>query len=393
MNGSRMSLRLYPLLRRIRKTHSPKFSTAVETKDEQISSAQVCSFRTTENNPANHSVDHFARLYTVSSDTQQQIFQHGGFPPVFRQQITTFQDCSLLIRQPALEILTYLNQADYTRPVNKYVIYGKHGTGKSLTLAHVIHYAFVQKFVLLHIHWAAHWFKDVKEVAPSALTPGCIDLPIDAGLWLRTFKAQNLQLLSQLDLKTTEDYVWNQREMLSKGAPLLELIDFGINRVKFACGAVNGLLNELKRASIAGKCKTMVLIDGFNAFTSSYTRIKDDNKVMMLPKQVTLARPFYDMTKDDWCNGAVVLTVDTLANKERRESHLPRYLLGKEGFEHLDPFLPILTDDYTVAEFETIVEYYKERKWIRNITPSGQRELELITHKNPLGVVEQCKFL
>lgn len=103
--------------------------------------------------------------------------------------------------------------------------------------------------------------------------------------------------------------------MTSQGTPILEFIDFGINRMKYACGVVDALIRELKFASTAGKCKTMVIIDGFNAFTSSHTRILDDNKTMVLPKQVTLARPFFDLTKDDWCNGAIVLTVDEKANK------------------------------------------------------------------------------
>jgi len=68
-------------------------------------------------------------------------------------------------------------------------------------------------------------------------------------------------------------------------------------------------------------------------------------------------------------------------------------LLGKEGFEHLDPFLPILIDNYNVTEFDSMIEYYKDRKWIRNITPNRQRELELLTNKNPFTLMEQCKFL
>lgn len=40
----------------------------------------------------------------------------------------------------------------------------------------------------------------MKEVATSVLSPGCMDLPIDAGMWLKHFKTQNLQLLSQLDV-------------------------------------------------------------------------------------------------------------------------------------------------------------------------------------------------
>lgn len=391
-----MSLRLYSFVRKIRKTHVRKFSIAVEEKDEPAkdeAASQISSFRTAEDNPVKHNAGNLARLYTIPTDTQQQLFQHGGLNRTFMKQVATFQECSILVRQPAVEIISYLNRADYTRPVNKYVLYGKFGVGKSITLSHILHYAFVQKFVLVHIYWAMHWFRDMKEVATSVLSPGCMDLPIDAGLWLKHFKSQNSKLLLQLDLKTSKDYVWNQREVSTQGTPILELVEFGISRVKYACGVVDALISELKLASTAGRCKTLVMIDGFNAFTSSYTRIRDDNKMMVLPQQVSLARPFLDITKSDWCNGAVVLSVDQTANKERQESYFPRYLLGKEGFEHLDPFVPVLVDDYNVAEFDSMIEYYKDRKWIRNITASGQRELELITNRNPFALMEQCKFL
>lgn len=107
-------------MRRLSETCSRKFGTAVKVKDEQVT--QICSFRTTENNPMNHDTDHIARLYTVPTDVQQQLFQYGGLPRLFTKQVTTFQECALLIRQPAIEIMSYLNQADHTRPVNKYVL-------------------------------------------------------------------------------------------------------------------------------------------------------------------------------------------------------------------------------------------------------------------------------
>lgn len=94
-------------------------------------------------------------------------------------------------------------------------------------MSHILHYAHMQKYVLVHIYWgmlfvyindeyiifhhiaivtvvyssAAHWFKDMKEVATSVLSPGCMDLPIDAGMWLKHFKCQNSELLSQLDVR------------------------------------------------------------------------------------------------------------------------------------------------------------------------------------------------
>jgi len=58
----------------------------------------------------------------VPTDIQQQLFQYGGLPRTFVNQTTTFQECAILIRQPAIEIMSYLGQADHTRPVNKYVL-------------------------------------------------------------------------------------------------------------------------------------------------------------------------------------------------------------------------------------------------------------------------------
>lgn len=111
--------------------------------------------------------------------------------------------------------------------------------------------------------------------------------------------------------------MWNQRESTAQGTPILELIEFGINRVKYACGVVDALIKELKMASTAGKCKTIVISDGFNTFTSNYTNVRDETKAMVLPKKITLATPFFNITQDDWCNGAVVLTVDEKANLVR----------------------------------------------------------------------------
>ena len=78
--------------------------------------------------------------------------------------------------------------------------------------------------------------------------------------------------------------------------------------------------------------------------------------------------------------------------QERRESYLPRYLLSK-GFDHLDPFLPVAVENYTQDEFDTVIEYYKNRKWIRHITLEGQKELKLLSGSNPFKLMEYCKHL
>lgn len=84
-------------------------------------------------------------------------------------------------------------------------------------------------------------------------------------------------------------------------------------RPKYACDIIDGLANELKMASIAGKCNTLVVIDGFNSFFGNDTKIKGTDFKYLSPSQVTITQPFINLTKYDWCNSAIVLTVDEFA--------------------------------------------------------------------------------
>ncbi|XP_015593883.1 28S ribosomal protein S29, mitochondrial [Cephus cinctus] len=376
------------LLRRITSGHVRMFGTALEAI--KVPEEPPQTFRTIENNPANHTIDHMNRFYTIAPEIQKQLFQHGGLTKFFQKQVKTFAECSILIRQPAIEIISYIRQSDYSKPPNKYVLYGEFGVGKSTTLVHLIHYAFATRKILIHVPWAQNWFSRPRETANSIVHEGNIDLPIDAAAWLVHFKNQNHYLLSELDLRVTKDYAWSHRETTSNGTPLLEMINFGINRIKFASEIINVLINELKEASRDGKCSTMVAIDGYNAFFSEYSAIRDDNKKVVPPSRVSLTHAFLNITKSDWCNGIIVVAVDILATKDRRESYLPRFLLNKEGFEHMDPFLPVHVKNYTTDEFEIIAEYYKNRKWIRDISKQGLRELQLLSQNNPYKFMEYC---
>ncbi|XP_012280425.1 28S ribosomal protein S29, mitochondrial [Orussus abietinus] len=363
-----------------------KFGTVAEAV--QLPEEAIQTFRTTENNPINHSTDHLSKFYTVPDQIQNKLFHYGGFPKEFQNQVKTFAETCILIRQPTVEILSYLRQADYSKSVNRYVLYGKPGVGKSLILAHIIHYGYMNNQIIIHIPWVSYWFRYPKEIAPST-TEGIFDLPLHAAAWLLHFKNQNDHLLSTLDLKISKEYVWNQRESMMAGTSILELVNFGINRVKYACQVVTALIDEVKAASTAGKCSTLIAIDGFNAFYYDKTKIIVNHKTIP-PSKISLTEAFKNAVKYDWCNGAVVLTLDKLASDPRVESHLPRFLLGKDGFEHLDPFLPVSVENYTNDEFSAVIEYYKNRKWIRDITSTGEKELQLKSVGNPYTLMQYC---
>ena len=95
-------------------------STAVQPVQVQEESFQ--SFRTKENNPANHNIQHLNRFYTVPQNDAKAIYCHG-LPKEYVTQIKTFAEMSFLIRKPAIELLPCLSQTDFTKPVNRYVLF------------------------------------------------------------------------------------------------------------------------------------------------------------------------------------------------------------------------------------------------------------------------------
>lgn len=348
-------------------------------------------FRLPESFPPEHDESCLNRIFTIPSDVTALIKEH--LPGELRKQAKIFRELGILVRKPAVELISYLEQTDFTKPLNKYVLYGRIGAGKTTTLIHLMHYGLAKQFILLHLPWVCTWYRFAKEITESPLVPGKLDIPQEAASWLKYFKHLNQLLLSQLDLKVSNDYNWSQKEFTKSGDSLINLIEFGIQRQKFACGVIDALICELKAASTAGKCKTLVIMDGFNAFTSDFTSIRDDTRAYVPPERISITSSFFNCVKYDWCNAAAILTVDKRANKDKRDSDYPTYLLGKKGFEHLDPFLPICVEQYSKEEFKTILEYYKDRKWLRDVSPQGQEELELLSNRNPNELWQFCKPL
>lgn len=370
--------------------HQAFLSTAAEPK------LKLEEFRTTENDPTNHDSQHIGKFYRISDETKGKVFKHGGLPQFFEKQVKTFGETCLMIRKPAVDIINYIRNTDFTKPVNRYVLYGTLGTGKSSTIAHLLHYAYASKFLIVHVPWLPYWFKFPKDFGPSAMDETMTDLPIAAAAWLQHFRTQNADLLKEVELKTTKDYVWTKRETTPAGSTFSELIEHGINRAKFASEVIRVLLDEIKLASTSGKIKTLVAIDGYNTLFYDHTNLRGKFKVVIPSSKVTLRQPFIDITKHDWSNGVVLLSTDRLGqygDGSQCESDLPLYLLTREGFEHLDPFIPMKTEEYDKNEFQSCIEYYVNRRWIQNVGEGFDKELEFITNRNPYTLMDYCKAL
>ncbi|KAK7486797.1 hypothetical protein BaRGS_00021944 [Batillaria attramentaria] len=365
-----------------------QFKAATAAKRQAVNVQTV--FRTQEGDPTKQSTAQEGLFYTVPEEDVTRIFQKG-LPPHFTRQAKTFAETSFMVRKPALQVIEYLKHLNLDHPAPRFVLYGKRGSGRTLSLAHVLHFGLRDNWVLLYLPWPCDWNKWPHEVSPSPYKSGRMDLPIEAAEWLVSFKAQNAHLLK--DIRLSQSYVWTKRETADEGSLLLDVVDFGLNRMKFATDCVGVILKELRKQAAMHKIKLLVAVDGVNAFWNQ-TSVKNLEREFLMADQFSLVHNFKKMLLSNWTHGAIVCTVDAEANAvTRREQTTPYYLLGKEGFEWLDPFVPVHVPDYTEKEAYSCIEYYLDRNWIQHEaaqTEEGKKELIFLSNKNPFQLMRVC---
>ncbi|MBZ3877257.1 28S ribosomal protein S29, mitochondrial [Sciurus carolinensis] len=165
------------------------------------------------------------------------------------------------------------------------------------------------RYLLSHL-----WVKNCRDLLQSTYNKQRFDQPLEASTWLKNFKTANERFLGQI--KVQEKYVWNKRESTEKGSPLGEVVEQGLTRVRNATDAVGIVLKELKMQSSLGMFRLLVAVDGINALWGKTTLKREDK--------------------------------------------------NPEGFDALDPFLPILVSSYNPKEFESCIQYYLENNWLQH---------------------------
>ncbi|KFZ63014.1 hypothetical protein N321_08203, partial [Antrostomus carolinensis] len=322
-------------------------------------SVTVCIFPS----QANHTEHHEGRHYSIPLEEVKAVFPHG-LPYRFQQQIKTFNEACLMVRKPALELFTYLKSSNFAHPAVRYVIYGEKGTGKTMTLCHVVHYCARQGWLVLHIPDAHLWVKNCRELMQSSYNKERLDQPLQASFWLKNFKTSNEHFLKEI--KTQKKYVWGKRESTEEGRPLGEVVEQGLARVRNASDAVGVVLKEIKQQCHLGSFRLLVAVDGVNALWGR-TTLKKEDKSPVSPEELTLVYNLRKMMMNDWTGGAIVTTLSQTGSLFKPTSaYLPQELLGKEGFDALDPFVPIPVPNYSPREFESCYRYYLDRKWLQH---------------------------
>ena len=70
------------------------------------------------------------------------------------------------------------------------------------------------------------------------------------------------------------------------------------------------------------------------------------------------------------------------------ESDLPFSLLSQEGWEALDPFVPVHVPAYSEGEADVMIDYLADKKYISQVatTEAGRAEFKFLTGRKPLDL-------
>ncbi|XP_037532850.1 28S ribosomal protein S29, mitochondrial [Nematolebias whitei] len=351
--------------------------------------------RTQENDPAQHSEKLLNHFYTLPPAHTRLLFPHS-LPPRFQQQIKTFNEACIMVRPPALEVISYLKQTDFSKPALRYLFYGLKGSGKTISLCHTMHFCYTQGWLVLHVPDAHLWVKNCKELLPSSYKASRFDQPLQATAWLRNFKITNEAALSKI--KTKHRYVWTKREFTEEGSLLGQLVDKGITRIKSSSDVVGAVIKELKLQSGQPDAgfRLAVAVDGVNALWGR-TTLKKEDKSPVDPEELTLIYNLRKLMKNDWTGGAIIATLAKTGSVHTpKDAYLPHELLGESGFDSMDPFIPVSVPNYNEEEFESCYLYYLERKWLQHPqsrTEDAKKELIFLSNRNPSTLEKMCGFL
>uniref|UniRef100_A0A914UXF8 Small ribosomal subunit protein mS29 n=1 Tax=Plectus sambesii TaxID=2011161 RepID=A0A914UXF8_9BILA len=373
----------------------------------RFASLRTCStqtlrtYRASTNDPGDLAISDVGKFYEVAPEALDHLQFKRNLTKEQRKQYDTLGEYLWMCRRPYLEAVNCLQAVRPSFPSLNVVLWGKFGTGKSMTLFQLTHYAYSQGWVVLHVHNVLKWTRGRDEIAMSAYKPGRIDTPIAAQALLSEFKSMNTPNWSKLsECKTERAYEWSKVETTAKGSPITDIVDMGITTPHLATDCFGALVEELKRHASDSKFKLLVTIDHGNSIFHS-TKVKRADATYAPAMDLSINQQLVKFAHNDWSNGACVLVVD---KKEFYPSHdllvvpvdTPLELLGEKGFEVLDPFIPIETTLYSMDEAEAAYSYYYDKRWItsdKGRSSDGKKELLYISAFNPYMFERMCAIV
>uniref|UniRef100_A0A914HBD4 Small ribosomal subunit protein mS29 n=1 Tax=Globodera rostochiensis TaxID=31243 RepID=A0A914HBD4_GLORO len=354
---------------------------------------------TSTNEPAELGPEDVGKLYRVP----ESLFGTLNLPYFYNKQLETLRECVWLYRQQTHEVFNCLHEVDVAqRPALRLVLWGRFGTGKTITLNQLIQLAHSRGYIIFTVQDAMKWSRDnYRPIQMSTYKPGRVDSPWWAVRLLNNFKRQNSASWDKLaQLKTTKFYQWTKAETTPEGKPLTDIVEMGLTAPYLATDCLGALCRELRAHASAGSIKLLVAIDKANGLFGKCVVKRADRKIAS-SEELSLNISIRKFLMPIWSNGLCAMIADKAAISDARD-HLsvcptdPRSLFGDKGYEQIEPFVSVETKSYSESEFNVIHDYYLEKNWIRQKKgPDGEeakRQIMYLSAFNPFFYERLCSF-
>ena len=129
--------------------------------------------------------------------------------PAIAKRNLALQESTLMVRRPYVEAVQYLKQIDWPQQDNlRLLLWGRLGTGKSITMCQISHFALKSDFIVLNFQDISGMLKVCRLAEPSEHNPEKINFPHEAHKFLEIFKYYNGQKLD--GLVTSKAYKWSE---------------------------------------------------------------------------------------------------------------------------------------------------------------------------------------
>ena len=98
-----------------------------------------------------HTSSDIGKLYTVAREDAETLALSRVLPVHYRQQLETLGECAWLCRTPLIEAINCIQNARSSLPALRFVLWGRFGTGKTITCTQLVHWALHNGYVIVHV--------------------------------------------------------------------------------------------------------------------------------------------------------------------------------------------------------------------------------------------------
>jgi len=328
----------------------------VSITDEDMNNEQVVDLGQVD--PASHTESNIGQFYTVPEEISTRVLSYF-LTKRFQSECQITGSTSIMIRRPVLEVLQHLKDiSENSSPPKKFIFYGDDGRGKSLSLAHVLHYCYSAGWFILPVPSVFSWCHGKSELQVSAQHTDRFDQPEQASAWLQMCRSINSKFLTEV--KTSKQYLFGKRDTTKEGEPLGKIIDMGFRRATYATDAVGVLLKEIRNNP---SLRVLYAVNEFNGFFLK-TTFKDVKQNWIKPKRLSLFHHFTKLLhpEDGLKNGAMVFALSrTGMLRSYIESYEVADLLRERGLSAVQSSTNIEVPRYSKEELDACLQFFKTR--------------------------------